>query len=98
MFPALIFLSWYDTAVGSIIPLIMLAVILSLHEMTDPQFEATPKLAMDGRIALVVGGNRGIGLAGKRTKSIRNTNPLSFSPGHLMPTLCSGPLTPLLFF
>ncbi len=49
--------------VGSIVPLIMLTVILSAHEYTDPQFRMIPSAPLRGRNALVVSGNRGIGLA-----------------------------------
>lgn len=63
VFPALIFLGWYDSAIGSIVPLMMLAVIMGAHELTDPDFATLPADALAGRTALVVGGSRGIGLA-----------------------------------
>ena len=54
VFPALIFLGWWDAAVGSVVPLIMLAVILSALENSDPDYRPAPPLA--GRAALVLGG------------------------------------------
>lgn len=65
VFPALIFLSWWDTATGSIVPLFMLAVMLAAHERTDPDFVRMPSAGklLEGRVALVAGAGRGIGLA-----------------------------------
>ncbi len=64
VFPALIFLGWFDAAVGSIVPLVMLAIILATLEYTDPDYAGVPSAnALAGKTALVVGGTRGIGLA-----------------------------------
>ncbi len=64
VFPALIFLGWFDAAVGSIVPLVMLAVILATLEYTDPDYAGVPATGgLAGKTALVVGGTRGIGLA-----------------------------------
>ena len=63
VFPALIFLGWFDAAVGSIVPLVMLAVILATLEYTDPDYAGVPATGgLAGKTALVVGGTRGIGL------------------------------------
>jgi hypothetical protein len=63
VFPALIFLGWFDAAIGSIVPLIMLAIILASLEYTDPDYAAVPnENGLKGQNILVVGGNRGIGL------------------------------------
>jgi NAD(P)-dependent dehydrogenase (short-subunit alcohol dehydrogenase family) len=63
VFPALIFLGWFDAAVGSIVPLVMLAIILATLEYTDPDYAGVPATgALSGKTALVVGGTRGIGL------------------------------------
>ena len=63
VFPALIFLSWWDAAAGSVVPLLMLAVILSALENTDPNYSVPATGELTGKTALVVGGGRGIGLA-----------------------------------